>query len=737
MPLLRSLCLESQLAILRRYFYSGWAFLIPYLAVYLLYYATRWPVNAAGSNIASADVSPSPSLPVSPSSFIPCLLHVYWVLHAIHAILAGFALWGWWSSYCSKNQGPSTKCQNTDASPPSPLEVERWTFGVGRSALAIRLAPWALLALLFYIPGVYLEWPSDPWEHLRRINEWRVLDTVGAHSSWMKSAYFIPYSLLSWCIGLRQLFWLDFYYTGICLLLCWQYYRFSRACGLGERSSMVFVIIQALLFGNNIFSFYRYYGISSSIYAQLGAIAFTRSFLEWAAWGTNIGRNIKQKETEESNRAKNNLASKSPSLTSQPPPSYSTILTSSKSHNPPITPSAQFSPASHLSCNKHFPSSSPSRSSFWDFASLRLLISEALLLIFLTAFNHPQGLPIEGLAFLAIVFWRLTKWRSKTIIFIALATFAATCLALYLAKGDYLLHESANQTLTNWLTFDIFSYTSTSSGRTIQILSAVGLLNVLAACILIIRNSVVGWITLIPLILLITPASSIPIVQVLLRHDPNGLHIFQRLLFAIPFSLAGVELAVLLLKINVPPFNGNWKINGRSVYLYAIVVSLPAIMLLPPHTPTYNRLFNTLAQPPLDSRLIHAWPSPKHSPKQIVEACMPELSAIINNIYNHEHTNVGRTGIVPSSQINFLYSFIVRSDSETRPIMLSLLRPTAGYTFYSTSGVMSTHWLPQEISYVYCGADELQRIAISKGFQGYPDRNNPYLLTFVSRKPQN
>jgi hypothetical protein len=32
---------------LRRYFYSGWAFLIPYLAAYLLYYVTNWPVNAA------------------------------------------------------------------------------------------------------------------------------------------------------------------------------------------------------------------------------------------------------------------------------------------------------------------------------------------------------------------------------------------------------------------------------------------------------------------------------------------------------------------------------------------------------------------------------------------------------------------------------------------------------------------------------------------------------------------
>ena len=82
---------------LRRYFYSGWAFLMPYLVVYLLYYVTKWPVNPAGASTASTDASLSSTLTHS-HSFIPCLLHVYWALHAIHAILAGFALWSWWAN---------------------------------------------------------------------------------------------------------------------------------------------------------------------------------------------------------------------------------------------------------------------------------------------------------------------------------------------------------------------------------------------------------------------------------------------------------------------------------------------------------------------------------------------------------------------------------------------------------------------------------------------------------------
>ena len=77
--------------------------------------------------------------------------------------------------------------------------------------------------------------------HLRRINEWHICQTVGDRSTWVKSSYFLAYSLLGWAFGLQQLFWLDFYYTCICLLLCWQYYRLARAVGLGERASLVFV----------------------------------------------------------------------------------------------------------------------------------------------------------------------------------------------------------------------------------------------------------------------------------------------------------------------------------------------------------------------------------------------------------------------------------------------------------------------------------------------------------------
>jgi hypothetical protein len=141
------------------------------------------------------------------------------------------------------------------------------------------------LGLIFGIPGIYLEWPSDPWEHLRRINEWHVADSVTAHSVWMKSSYFLPYSLTGRATGLAQLSWLNLYYTAACMLLSWQYYRLARAAGLGERAAFIFVLLNALTFGNNVFSFYRYYGLSSSIFAQIAAVALTRVVIE-AARGT-------------------------------------------------------------------------------------------------------------------------------------------------------------------------------------------------------------------------------------------------------------------------------------------------------------------------------------------------------------------------------------------------------------------------------------------------------------------
>lgn len=262
---------------LRVYFRSGWAFLIPYLAAYLLYASLKWPVNPAdGADEIVKEASGSESMVHGPWSFVPCLLHVYWALHALHLILGVLALHSWW-----KGSGVTVTGATDDGNKTTNREVlsQQSTVRCLPSGMdrLWPVMPWLCLALLFYIPGIYLEWPSDPWEHYLRINEWHWPANVTNHSTWEKSSYFLGYSFIGHVeSSIVQLKWLDLYYTGCCLLLCWQYFLLARAAALEKRASYIFVLLQALLLGNNLFGFYRYYGASSSLFSLLGAIAIVR-----------------------------------------------------------------------------------------------------------------------------------------------------------------------------------------------------------------------------------------------------------------------------------------------------------------------------------------------------------------------------------------------------------------------------------------------------------------------------
>lgn len=140
---------------------------------------------------------------------------------------------------------------------------------------------WIGIALVFAIPGIYLEWPADPWEHVRRINEWATHENVTAHPSWTKSGYFFQYTLVGRWEAASQGAVLTAYYVAINVLLAWQYYRLARTIGLNEGAALGFVALTTVTLGNNVFSFYRYYGLSPSILAQIGAVAFTRLAAEW------------------------------------------------------------------------------------------------------------------------------------------------------------------------------------------------------------------------------------------------------------------------------------------------------------------------------------------------------------------------------------------------------------------------------------------------------------------------
>jgi len=523
---------------LRKYFSSGWTFLIPYLAAYLLYYVLKWPVNAAGGGqMAEVRVQ---------WSAVPPLLHVYWILHAINAGLAAVALVSWWREQASKPALPDFNTEDTEStelehkvqgtsaeisqkeaavakdaetaevlitdahesarkesSPFPPLPPGEQDAGTSLS-LSLKIAPWLLLGLLFWIPGVYLEFPADPWMHYCRINEWSWLQTVGDHSYWAKSSYFLAYSLLGRIAPpTRQLFWLDFYYTGCCLLLCWQYYRLARAVGLGERASMLFVILQTVLFGNNIFGFYRYYGISSSIFAQFGAIALIRIAIEVASSKFQVPR-LKFQGTD---------AEVSQHFLRFPAVSISRFAA-------------------------RFPLSA--------FAS-------ALALLALIAFNHPQGLGIAALGLGAVAFWRLIEWRRSMIWWLVAGTLALSVVAVLWFPRDPAIDQffRPGGWLTAWYGFNVFAFTLPVGDRSLQIIGVIGLVNLAAALFLLRRNSLVGWLTVTPIIALSLPIIAIPFAGAIARHGgPSNIVTFQRMLFAIPCALAMV--ALLEEKFQVP-----------------------------------------------------------------------------------------------------------------------------------------------------------------------------------------
>lgn len=126
----------------------------------------------------------------------------------------------------------------------------------------------ALLTLFFIWCGAYLEYPSDTWEHFRRIFRWQVLGEVSSYpaNSKEKFAYFWAYSFLFWIpIEFRRL-GLDIYGAFWQLLIAIQIYRLARALGSSKEFGFVHVIAFVCLWGTNVFGF-RYYALSSTAMA--------------------------------------------------------------------------------------------------------------------------------------------------------------------------------------------------------------------------------------------------------------------------------------------------------------------------------------------------------------------------------------------------------------------------------------------------------------------------------------
>ena len=117
-----------------------------------------------------------------------------------------------------------------------------WFFGIG-------------LALFFFIPGAYLEFPSDAWEHYRRILSWSVTGQIHSNPIWLKFAYFWDASFIGLGINAISTFWQ--------LALSIQFYRLALKLHPSRKLAALQVLGVWALFGHNVHSF-RYYALSST-----------------------------------------------------------------------------------------------------------------------------------------------------------------------------------------------------------------------------------------------------------------------------------------------------------------------------------------------------------------------------------------------------------------------------------------------------------------------------------------
>jgi hypothetical protein len=510
---------------------------------------------------------------------------------------------------------------------------------------------------------------------------------VTEHSYWKKSSYFLAYSLIGQITPpILQLKWFDVYYTGCCLLLCWQYYRLAQATGIGENAAMIFIMLQAVVFGNFIFGFYRYYGMSSTIFAQLAAVALIRWTLETVQQKKDWG------------------------------------VTARQSHFPPL----------------------PHGAFFWQCAC----VSGFLALI---AFNHIQGLGICALGVAGVIMWRLVSWKPKLVpLLILFACGLSLAALLWYPRHPMLTALRESGWLTAWYGFSLFEPSNIKLGaydRAMGIIGVVGLFNIGAGLWLLYRNSVVGWLTMIPPLLLSTPFVAIPFSNALIAHHPSEtLATFSRMLLAVPNGLALVALLASRfspqdlrpLANRRPEMAGLPCVRTRvptrprfiPVYMYAALLGATT---LPASGPFYNRLFGAIAPLPDDLAMKHVLVAASSDKLRLlapfVSLDSPDVAARLESIPAVLTTPgiayvLHATGTMYLPGVSKITNSSPAATAESRLESLSYFNPGQVqllranpleqlYSSYSLAGFISGHWRANAVALDHATQTELSKARVS------------------------
>jgi hypothetical protein len=149
---------------------------------------------------------------------------------------------------------------------------------------------WGGLFLSLWIPGAYLEFPSDPWEHLQRINQWEHIQLIedAIYPQKMASLWF--YSLLKWIPISHRRFGLDLLSAFLQTAMLFQFHKIFDRFEVTREHRKLHVLGVLVLFGTNLFSF-RYYAFSTTIIAYIAYLTGLHAFFDFlsgkrkALWG--------------------------------------------------------------------------------------------------------------------------------------------------------------------------------------------------------------------------------------------------------------------------------------------------------------------------------------------------------------------------------------------------------------------------------------------------------------------
>ncbi len=510
-----------------------------------------------------------------------------------------------------------------------------------------RLLPWCCLALLFWIPGVDLEYPADPFEHYARINDWARHGQVTSHIVWFRSSFFLAYSLFGWLpMPSIQLKLFDLYYTACCLLLCVQYHRLALATGLRTQAALAFALLQALLLGNGAFGFYRYYGMSSTLFAQLGAVVATRLTLE-----------------------------------SLPIFCPRCIMRTMLSVIPPFA---------------------------------------------LIATNHEQGLGLATLGMSAVVVYRLGQWRRTALLALGLILLVLSIAAVLWYPRHPAIQEIYQRQgwMTDWFSFNLFSLSSPAFARTNMILGATGWLGLIAAFWLARKNHPVGWLTLIPVLVLVLPVFTIPFAQALAlrRAVPDEqIVLFHRMLLAIPSGLALVVLGSQFLawRDSRRSLPGSTRSAFRELGLPTLLVGIAALLALPAQAPYFNRLWSALVVAPADLTMHESLvtesavvaSSPHNPSARVLSGAGLSFvfhAAGVNRLsYPKRLIRLPPTS-APSEILPWVFEYTRVSLDEGADVRLIIPQSRHLFSPGSQAALLSGHWLPYEAAIENAGEAELQ-----------------------------